>query len=89
MRLSVTFQWRIQDFPQVGVPTLQEGRQHTILPKFPENCMKLKEFGPRGGRGCVSLVPLRSATAKVNLKIKVMSVAIIGGSKGPFSVQFL
>ena len=22
------------------------GRQHTILPKFPKNCMKLKEFGP-------------------------------------------
>ena len=21
------------------------GRQHTILPKFSENCMKLKEFG--------------------------------------------
>ena len=29
------------------------GRQHTILPNFPKNCMKLKEFGP----------PLRSATA--------------------------
>ena len=26
------------------------GRQHTILPKFPKNCMKLKEFGPPGGR---------------------------------------
>ena len=25
------------------------GRQHTILPKFPKNCMTLKEFGP-GGR---------------------------------------
>ena len=25
------------------------GRQHTILPKFPKNCMKLKEFGPPGG----------------------------------------
>ena len=23
-------------------------RQHTILPKFPKNCMKLKEFGPGG-----------------------------------------
>ena len=22
------------------------GRQHTILPYFPKNCMKLKEFGP-------------------------------------------
>ena len=22
--------------------------QHTILPKFPKNCIKLKEFGPGG-----------------------------------------
>ena len=44
-------QWRIQDFPGVGTPTLR-GRQHTILPKFPKNCMKLKEFGPRGRVPC-------------------------------------
>ena len=25
------------------------GSQHTILPNFPKNCMKLKEFGPPGG----------------------------------------
>ena len=25
------------------------GRQHTILPNFPENCMKSKEFGRPGG----------------------------------------
>ena len=25
------------------------GRQHTILPNFPENCMKSKEFGRLGG----------------------------------------
>ena len=24
------------------------GRQHMILPNFPTNCMKLKEFGPQG-----------------------------------------
>ena len=34
------------------------GCQHTILSKFPKNCMKLKEFGPPGG----TRVPLRSAT---------------------------
>ena len=34
---------------------LPGGRQHTILPNFPKNCMKLKEFGPSGGR--VSLDP--------------------------------
>ena len=43
-------QWRIQDFPEEGAPTLQGGRQHTILPNFPKNCMKLKEFGPGGAR---------------------------------------
>ena len=46
---NVCLQWRIQDFPEEGAPTPQGGRQHTILPIFPENCMKLKEFGPPGG----------------------------------------
>ena len=35
-----------------------------ILPNFPKNCMKLKEFGPQGG-GCTSKILLcRSATGK-------------------------
>ena len=42
-------QWRIADFPGEGAPTPQGGCQHTILPYFPKNCMKLKEFGPPGG----------------------------------------
>ena len=35
------------------------GAQHTILPNFPKNCMKLKEFGPRGlhFRSANDLVP--------------------------------
>ena len=37
-------------FPQGGGANSPGGRQHTILPNFPKNCMKLKEFGPRGGR---------------------------------------
>ena len=41
---------------------LPGGRQHTILPKFPKNCMKLKEFGPRGGGGVPCANPFRSAT---------------------------
>ena len=36
-------------FPRGGGANSPGGRQHTILPKFPKNCMKLKEFGPRGG----------------------------------------
>ena len=47
--LCFAMQWRIQDFPEEGAPTPQGGRQHMILPIFPENCMKLKEFGPPGG----------------------------------------
>ena len=41
------------------MPTLRGGCQHTILPKFPKNSMKLKEFG-RGG--CVQILLRRSAT---------------------------
>ena len=43
-------------FPRGGGANSPGGRQHTILPYFPKNCMKLKEFGPPG-RGCTSLVP--------------------------------
>ena len=34
------------------------GRQHMILPYFPEKCMKLKEFGPRGGGHASLAFPL-------------------------------
>ena len=51
-----TIQWRIQDFPEEGAST-PGGRQYTILPKFPKNCMKLKEFGPRGRVPCALLDP--------------------------------
>ena len=39
------------------------GRQHTILPNFPENCMKSKEFGRPGGGGArAPCAPPKSAT---------------------------
>ena len=62
--LPLHCQWRIQDFPEEGAPTPQGGRQHTILSNFPKNCMKLKEFGPRGGGGgrASPAPPLRFAT---------------------------
>ena len=69
-------QWRIQDFPEEGAPTPQGGHQHTILPKFPKNCMKLKEFGPPGGRASPA-PPLRSATVNeqsINLPCLVSHV---------------
>ena len=54
---TTDLQWRIQDFPEVRAPSLwgEGGRQYTILPNFPKNCMKLKEFGPQ--RGGMSLSP--------------------------------
>ena len=45
---SYTRQWRIQDFPQGGAPTPKSA---IIFQFFAENCMKMKEFGPRGGGG--------------------------------------
>ena len=42
-------------------PSKGGGREHTILPNSPKNCMKLKEFGCRGG-ACIPHAPLRSAT---------------------------
>ena len=40
------------------------GHQHTILPNFPKNCMKLKEFGPRGA----------SFTAPLDPPLKMMAI---------------
>ena len=46
-------QWWIQDIPEVGAWILGGGGvcEHTILPKFPPNCIKSKEFGCLGGGG--------------------------------------
>ena len=54
------FQWWIQDFPQGGAPTPKSA---IIFQIFAENCMKIKEFGPQGGR--VPGAPLRSANVFV------------------------
>ena len=75
-------QWRIQDFPEEGTPTSQGGRQHTILPKFPKNCMKLKEFGPPG-RGRASPTPpldpplLKSNKSKFNKLKPYLQIKLI------------
>ena len=50
-------QRRIQDFPGGGRQLPRGGRQHTILPNFPKNCMKSKEFGRPGGGGARPLRP--------------------------------
>ena len=56
-------QWRIQDFPKVGAPTLGGGgHQHAICQIF---CMKLHEIERfwTGGRHVSKFLPCRSATA--------------------------
>ena len=52
VKIEIRQQWRIQDFPQGGAPTPKIA---IIFRIFAENCMKMKEFGPQGGRA--SLAP--------------------------------
>ena len=50
-------------FPRGGGANSPGGCQHVILPNFPKNCMKLKEFGPRGGGRASKILLCRSTTA--------------------------
>ena len=59
-------QWRIKDFPEEGALTPKGGRQPIVWPIFPENCMKMKKFGARGGGRASLTPPLRSTTGNVN-----------------------
>ena len=54
-------QWRIQDFPDEGPPTSKMGEPTYHLAIFsPENCMKMKEFGPRGGGAGGGVHPIQT-----------------------------
>ena len=54
-------------FPREGGDNPQGGGAYLIFgQKFPENCMKMKEFGPRVGGGASLAPPLRSANAETN-----------------------
>ena len=48
-------QWWIQDFPEGGAPT---PKRTIIFHFFAENCMKMKEFGPRGSARIPGAPPL-------------------------------
>ena len=52
-------------FPRGGGANSPGGRQHTNLPNFPKNCMKLKIWMPGGG-GRPSWPPLESALHNVS-----------------------
>ena len=79
-------QWRIHDFPEVGVPTLQSP-QYMILPNFPKNCMKWKEFG----RGASKILLCRSATEGIVLEKRrpmLKNKYVCTPMRGNTSVQF-
>ena len=57
------------EFPRGEASTLQ-GRQHMILPNFPRNHMKLKEYGPRGGGRVSKILLCRSATADESIELQ-------------------
>ena len=78
-------------FPKGGAPTLGglggRRRQHTILPSFPKNCMKLKEFEHPGGGGGgpVWWVPhgikIKCESDKHEDNQNAMQISFLSGSK--------
>ena len=65
-----------------GRQSSRGGHQHTILPNFPQNCMKLKEFGSPGGAR-VPRFPLdppmvRSANMVLNVYQNLRIKSLIG-----------
>ena len=63
-------------FPQGGgVNPPRGGREHAILPNSPKNCMKLKEFGRRGGGVRPSRPPL---DPPLQLDLYKVNFAVIG-----------
>ena len=55
------------------------GRQYTILPNFPKNCMKLKECGPPERRFDLSLIFTESIFFSKRLRKRVISAQPISG----------
>ena len=49
MLMFYCYQWRIQDFSDRGRQPLNLGQKAIIWQDFTENCMRMKEIGPRGG----------------------------------------
>ena len=67
-------QWRIQDFPEVGVPSPRWMWKVIIWPIFfQKNCMKLKDFGPQGV--ACPWHPLRSAS-DLHVTVPMMSGSV-------------
>ena len=57
-------QWRIQDFPDGGSQPQRGGANLLFGQLFRENCMKMKENGPRGSANGTASGPLRFCTGR-------------------------
>ena len=69
-----TSQWRIQDFPEVGHQPSGGGANIRFYPNFPQNRMKLKEFGPQGRWRSSLAPPPWSATANQSVFCRVLDL---------------
>ena len=70
-RSKVSNQWRVQDF-LLGAPTPKVGElTYYFAIFFAENCMKTKEFGPRGS---VPGAPLRPANDNLKFYAVIYSI---------------
>ena len=61
------FQWGVQDFPEGNANLRGRGTKSLLGESFAENCMKIKEIGPRGGHA--SLTPLLNVLLVSNLVV--------------------
>ena len=72
------YQWRIQDFPRGGGANPQGGDANLLFSqKIPENCMKMKEFGSRGGGGTRPWRPPYSRTKYANDKDRLIELQML------------
>ena len=65
-------QWRIQDFPEEGAPTLHGAPTYDFAKFSEKNCMKLKEFGPPGVRrmrASLKLYPRRASSGASSVSV--------------------
>ena len=77
---DIPFQWQIQDFPKGGHKLSRVAPDYYLAIFSPENCMKMKEIGPRGG----ARVPPRSANI---LHTKFLGLSLCCPKLGYFFFQ--
>ena len=82
--ISIACQWRIQDFPEVGTPTLAGVAPKYDFATFSQKLHEIERIWTlKGGGGCASKLLLwRSATAYIDLtKRTAYALADLGGAR--------